>query len=206
MQMEMGREEHVPRTRMAVSFGVSLALSILVALTIGLPTLFTGGQNWLVAVAGIAIGAPLLLVPPVLNAVISGCLRLLRRPPLEHPLSARTLWGAVLLYAAAWVAYGLHVWVLVVDVGGSPLAALPVSVGAYAVAATLGVLFIVAPAGAGVREVLLVIGLGPVLGTAAATAVVVVSRLLVTLADVAAAGLSAFGYQRHKARERAPLR
>ena len=52
-----------------------------------------------------------------------------------------------------------------------------------------------APAGAGVREVLLVALLSPVLGVGAATAVALVSRVLTTVGDLLAAGL-AVGYVR----------
>ena len=52
-----------------------------------------------------------------------------------------------------------------------------------------------APAGAGVREVVLVALLSPVLGVGAATAVALVSRVLTTAGDLLAAGLAA-GYVR----------
>jgi uncharacterized membrane protein YbhN (UPF0104 family) len=52
-----------------------------------------------------------------------------------------------------------------------------------------------APAGAGVREVLLVALWGPVLGVGSATAVALVSRVLTTVGDMLAAGLAA-GYVR----------
>ena len=48
-----------------------------------------------------------------------------------------------------------------------------------------------APAGAGVREVLLTALLSPVLGVGAATAVALVSRALTTVGDLLAAGLAA---------------
>jgi hypothetical protein len=49
-----------------------------------------------------------------------------------------------------------------------------------------------APAGAGVREVLLVALLGPVLGTGGATAIALVSRVLMTVGDLATAAVSAW--------------
>jgi len=106
---------------------------------------------------------------------------------------------AVFFYLLSWLAFGTHVWLLAVDLGAPPFHALPVSIGAFCVAATLGLLFVVAPAGAGVREVLLVVGLTPVLSPAAATAVAVLSRLVVMLGDVVAAAIGASHYRRRRA-------
>ena len=57
--------------------------------------------------------------------------------------------------------------------------------GAYALAWTAGLLVVVAPAGAGVREVALVAALAPVLDRGAGLAVAVLSRVLMTGGDLA---------------------
>jgi uncharacterized membrane protein YbhN (UPF0104 family) len=60
----------------------------------------------------------------------------------------------------------------------------------------VGFLFVLAPAGAGVREVVLVATLTPMLGgdAGAATAIALVSRLVTVLADlIGAAAAGAFG-------------
>jgi hypothetical protein len=59
----------------------------------------------------------------------------------------------------------------------------------------VGFLVVFAPAGAGVREVLLIAALRPVLGTGAATAVALVSRGAMTAGDLLTAGLAA-GFSR----------
>ena len=208
-QMEMGRDEGVPRTRMAVSFLVNLGLAVFVGLALGLPVLLARGSGLLargsgllalLALVSVAVALPLLAQPRLLNAGLARALALARRPPLGHDLSRRALARAVGWLLACWIAYGLHVWALAVDLGARPLAALPVAVAAYAVAFSVGILVVIAPAGAGVREVLLVVALAPALSTDAATAVAVVSRLLLTVMDTTAAGLSVAGRRRHRAR------
>ena len=55
-----------------------------------------------------------------------------------------------------------------------------------------------APPGAGVREVVLVASLSPVLGAGKATAVALVSRLLTTVGDLLAAGLAGWLGRGHR--------
>jgi hypothetical protein len=60
-----------------------------------------------------------------------------------------------------------------------------------ALAWAVGLIFIPAPAGAGVREAVLVATFAPQIGTPEALAVALASRVLLLLADVALAGVGA---------------
>ena len=197
-QMELGRAVGASRSRigtasllfMAVLVAVGL-LAAAVALPFTSPTALDD-YGWVLLVLPLIA---LCLAPPVLTRLVGGLLRVLRRAPLERPLSARgigaaTAWGLVM-----WTAYGVHLWLLVRPqdtTGRADL--LLLSVGAYALAWTAGFLFVVAPAGAGVRELALVVALAPVLDRAAALAVAVLSRVLMTLGDLAwGAGGAAVG-------------
>ena len=90
--------------------------------------------------------------------------------------------------------YGLHVAVLAAAFRpqsvGTLLAA---SVGGYALAWAAGLIAIVLPAGAGARDLTLVLALGAVLPTNPAVAVAVVSRAVTTVCDLALAGVAAIG-------------
>src|SRR5699024_12520760 len=103
-------------------------------------------------------------------------------------IGGRAITAAVGWSLLAWVPLGLHVWVLTWSVGGDPVSSVGPAVGAYALAWTLGVLVIFAPAGIGVREVVLVVALAPVVGAGAALVVAVLSSLAMILADLAWAG------------------
>jgi len=92
---------------------------------------------------------------------------------------------------AAWVLYGLQIWLLAARLGAPPGRTALLAVGGYAFAWSVGFLIVFAPAGAGVRDVLLVALLGPVLGVGSATAVALVSRVLTTVGDLLAAALAA---------------
>ena len=188
-QMAMGKAAGVPRTRMGAAGLVALGLSVVTGAVAGvlcLPAL--GGGAYVVATVVLIVVGLVALHPRVLNAILATGLRLARREPLEQPLRLRgvALGSGYLL--ACWAAFGVQAWLLVRAVGGSEAVALPLSVGAFALASTLGLLFLLAPAGAGVREAVLVLGLAPVLSAGEATTVALVSRLLVTVADGLVAG------------------
>jgi hypothetical protein len=65
-------------------------------------------------------------------------------------------------------------------------------VGGFAFAWSVGFLVVFAPAGAGVRDVILVALLGSAVGVGGATAVALLSRILMTVGDLATAAVAAW--------------
>jgi hypothetical protein len=137
------------------------------------------------------------LVPAVLNRLVGVALRLTRRPPLEQPLSARHLGAAVGWALVMWALYGLHVVPLVLAQphaqGANVLLA---ATGGYALAWTAGFLFVIAPAGAVVREAVLVLALAGISHQPEALAVALVSRGVQTFGDLLWAAVGAALRQR----------
>jgi uncharacterized membrane protein YbhN (UPF0104 family) len=192
-QAEVAARLGVPRRRSAVAGLLSVLLSALAGLTIGvvaLPGLLdAGGSRWyLLLLLLLPIGAAG-LHPRVLGPVIRLAFRLVRREPPEKDLSGRAIAVTALAFVAAWACLGAQVWVLVVDLGGDPSDAVVPSVFGYALAASVGMLAVFLPAGVVLREVVLVLLLEPVMGRTAATAAVILSRFVVTVSDVVAAVL-----------------
>ncbi|MCY7372743.1 MAG: flippase-like domain-containing protein [Spirochaetaceae bacterium] len=185
-QMRMGRELGIPRQRMGLAFLLTLGLSVLVGLLVGLvalPALLRAeGRGVLLGLLVLPVLLSL-LVPSVLNRLLSRGLRMVRRPPLDAPLAGRDIVRAVLWTLAFWVVYGGHVWLLAVGLGADPLRALPVAIGGFAVAFSIGPLLVVLPAGAGVREAVVVVLLAGLLTTPEATAVALTSRGVLMLTD-----------------------
>lgn len=199
-QAQLGRAAGVPRARMVtgglVALGMSVATGLLSGLLCVASLLSDQGRPYVIA---FVIALPLALAglhPAVLNWGLGVGLRLARRDPLERPLSTRGVAVPVLLLLGCWAMYGLQAWLLVHDIGGASWTALPLAVGTFALASTLGLLFIVAPAGAGVREGVLVVGLASVLSTGEALTVAVLSRLVATFADALAAGFALLAARR----------
>jgi uncharacterized membrane protein YbhN (UPF0104 family) len=193
-QMELGRAYQVPRQRSATVAVLAMVVSLASALLVALATLpFLGGG----ATAGYRwafLLVPVLLVclhPRVLNPAIGRLLRAARRPAPEQPLTGRAIAAAMGLGVLTWVLAGLHIWLLMVRLGAPAGHSLPVAIGAFAFAWSVGFVIVFAPAGAGVRELILIAALTPVLHSAgAATVVALVSRLVTILADLIAAAAS----------------
>jgi glycosyltransferase 2 family protein len=191
-QMELGNAYRVPRHRSATASALAMVVSLLTGLLTALATLpFVAGANayrWAFAITPVLLAC---LHPRVLNALVGRLLRLTRRPPLEQPLSGRSMAAALAWSWAAWVFYGLQIWLLATRLGAPPGRTVLIALGGFAFAWSVGFVVVLAPAGAGVRDVLLIATLSPVLGTGPATAVALMSRVLMTVADLLTAGLAA---------------
>ncbi len=136
--------------------------------------------------------APLLLIalyPPLLGAALDLLLKLARQPPLERRVTLPGLIRCVGWTALGWACYGLQLWLLVADVSGRGAGVLLLSVGAYALAWSVGFLLVIFPSGVGPRELALIAALAPVMPRGSALVVALVSRLVMTVGDLAWAGL-----------------
>jgi hypothetical protein len=194
-QMELGRTLGAPRSRVGTAsllfMGVLVAAGLLAA-AVALPLTSPEALEDYAWVLLLLPAVLAVLHPPVLTRLVALLLKLLRRDPLERPLSRRGVGAALGWALAMWAAYGVHLWLLVrpQDTEGRADLLL-LSVGAYALAWTAGFLFVIAPAGVGVREAALVACLAPVLDTGSALAVAVLSRVLMTLGDLVWGGAGA---------------
>src|SRR5687767_2195560 len=89
--------------------------------------------------------------------------------------------------AAAWIGYGVALWLLARGVLPAAGLGLVEAIGGFAASYIAGYLFLLAPNGLGVRESVFVIMLEPRIGLANALALAAVSRLGMTAADLLAA-------------------
>ncbi|MEV4562653.1 lysylphosphatidylglycerol synthase transmembrane domain-containing protein [Nonomuraea sp. NPDC049419] len=187
--MDLGRDHGSPPRRTFATISLGLVINLGVAISIAAATLGTleaVRQAWYLVLL-----VPVIIVclhPKVLAWGLNLALRIARREPLESVLPGRTVLVAVGWTALGWLVYGLHIWLVAGSaIHGADLYV--IATGAYAFAWATGILIVVVPAGVGVREGALVLVLGPVIGTPAALAVAIVSRVAFTLADAALAGL-----------------
>lgn len=178
-QMELGRDHAVPATVSAAAFALFMAVHLLSAVVAGVVALSVTGLAawpWLVA----AVPAALLLLPGPLRLGLGLAGRFARRP-MPVPPPAGVLLAACGWAGAMWGCYGLHLWLLAPG-AGVPLG-LVEAVGVYALAWAAGFVVVVAPAGAGAREAVMLALLAGSAGTSALLALALVSRGLGTVAD-----------------------
>jgi glycosyltransferase 2 family protein len=195
LQMELSLRAGIPRARSFAASLVLVGLTTTAALVLGLfaiPTLVEVGGA---AVWGAAVLAPVALVcaiPPVLSRLVDLFLRILGRAGLNHRLRLPGLLRVLGWSALAWTLFGVHFYLLGVGAGHGLDPDLPDAVGSFALAMTAGLLAVAAPSGLGVREAVLVASLSPYGGVGTALGVALVSRLILTVADVLAAGTAAW--------------
>ena len=192
-QVELGREHLVPRQRSAtasvLAMLITLATGLLVAaVTLPLSSASAVRQYWWAL--ALAVPALIALYPPLTNYVLNRLLRLARRPPLERRLSMAGMAKAVAWSLLGWAFFSVHSWLLVADLTGKGVSVLPIAAGAYALAWSVGFVLIPFPGGVGPRELAFIAALAPVMPRGSAIVVAVVSRLVLTIADLAWAALA----------------
>ncbi len=202
-QAELGRAYGLPRATSAVAALASMVVSMVTAALVGIVGLLVGAPDglttfwWLAIVAVVGLAT---LAPPVLTRLIVLAMRLLRRPPQVVALTWSGTLASVGWSTAMWLAYGLQATTILRAFGADGPTVPPLATGAYAVAWLVGFLVVVAPAGLGAREGVLVLLLGPVAGVPGALALAVVSRAMMTLGDVVLAAVGAALAVRHRRR------
>jgi hypothetical protein len=191
-QMELGARANVPRPRSASASILTMILSLATGLLVAAATLpfahFSAGYYWVFALVPVIL---VCLYPRVLNPLLNRLFAIIKRPGLDQPLSGRVLAHALAWSLTAWICNGLQIWILAERLGAPVGKTMLLALGGYAFAWCVGFVIIIDPAGAGIREVLLVAALAPVLPAGPATAVALVSRAVNTISDLLVAGVAA---------------
>jgi glycosyltransferase 2 family protein len=184
-QMELGRAFHVPRLRMATAFFLTLLSSLVVAVAMGGLLAFSI-PGWGRALALLPLTL-LLLHPRVLTPLSELLARILRRPAVAEPPSIGGVTRTAAWIAVQWVFLGVATTVLASDVG-APTSFTRIT-GAVALSWAAGLVVVIVPAGAGIREGALTLLLAPTMGSATALTLALLGRLALTLADAVFAGV-----------------
>ena len=111
----------------------------------------------------------------------------------ELHADGRTVVTAAVLHLGTWVFLGLHIWLLARPLGAGWDQVVP-TIGGFAFAFVAGLVVIPLPAGAGIREAVLILMLAEEIGRSGAITASLVSRLLLVVVELLLAG--AFGVRR----------
>jgi len=190
-QMELGARANVPRTRSASASILTMILSLATGLLVSAATVpfahYSAGYDW------VFVFVPVILVclyPPVLNPLLNWLFKLAKRPGLDQPVTLSMLIKPLAWSLLAWLANGAQIWLLADKLGAPAGRTILIALGGYAFAWCVGFVIILAPAGAGFRDALLVAVLAPVLPAGPALAVALVSRAVNTISDLLVASVA----------------
>lgn len=192
MQMELGRQYGILRPRVLVTALYAAGIGVVSSLMLGalaLPVVIQGHSEliWLFLLLPIGL---ICLHPRVMTFLASMVLKLFRRPPLEHEVTFLVVGKAVGWSLLSYVAYGLHLWILVNSLVDPDLGSLILLTGAVSLGFTVGLIAFIFPSGLGVREAILIGAMTLLLTVPQATAVSLISRAMFTAADILAAGIA----------------
>ena len=193
LSMELAKEAGVSRARSftagLIATGIGVVASLITAL-LALPVILTGNRELLWLFALLPVGL-VFLHPKPLTWLVSRVLRLIGKQPLPHPLRGLPILRGTVVAVLIYLVFGLHLWLLAHSAGSPGLGALLLCAGTMGVGITAGLFAFFLPSGLGAREAVLVAALVTVMPTGQATALVVVSRLMFTVADLGSAGVAA---------------
>jgi glycosyltransferase 2 family protein len=196
LQMELARAVGVTRAR---SFTASLltagvvVVASLLAGTLAIPALMANEPALLWLFTLLPIGL-VCLHPAVLTFAVNKILRLLRREPLAHRLSGRAIVRATAINVVTYAFYGVQLYVLAAwqrdswDLNAGLV--LLLCIGSMGLAMTAGLVAFILPSGIGARELVIVGGLSAVMPYGQALALAVVSRVIFTVVELAAAAVA----------------
>ena len=192
MQMEAGRRRGANRKTMLAANLITVVLSVCVGVVLAGVLLPFSSPAALHRFWWTLVALPMLLVlvhPRSLPFLLDRLLKVMRRPPLAVQMSGAATMTAMGWSALSWVALGTHLAILAAAIGTPSLGLLLLCIGGMALAVSAGLLFLPAPAGAGMREIVLGFVLAAVLTSGQVVAVVIASRVILLLADLLMAGL-----------------
>ena len=101
------------------------------------------------------------LYPRVLNPLLNRLFKLAKRPAPRAAGHRPDAEQRARLVAPAWLANGLQIWILAEKFGAPVGRTILLALGGYAFAWCVGFVIVIAPAGAGIRDLLLVASLRP---------------------------------------------
>jgi len=122
--------------------------------------------------------------PRLYVRIVNVVLILFKKPPISLQFPWRTMLEIVGGSFVLNSLYFLGLALMTVSIVELPFAVLPLLIGIFCLANVVGFLAVFAPAGIGVREGILLLLLGPLVGAGMASVIAILARLIQTAADI----------------------
>lgn len=195
LQIELAALRGARRRATLGASSTAMVMTVVTGSMVGvfaIPVAISSVSSWTLLFALAVIPLALALHPRILNRLVN-IGRPADAPDSLELLPSRTLLMAGAFSVLGWLAYGVHLVALTPQGAGS----LWIFTSGYGLAFTLGFVFLLAPAGAGVRELVLIATLSSTVGREVAIATALLSRALLTLVDLAVGGVSLLAVPTH---------
>jgi len=127
----------------------------------------------------------LVLYPPVLERFVNIGLKMIRRPPVLIKMRYGSLLGIAVYFLGLWLAQIVGYFLLINALYPVPLGQFPALAAIYIISWMAGFIIILAPGGLGVREGTMTLLLSSVVSSALAIGISFLSRVWVTIFEVA---------------------
>ncbi len=192
-QAELARDHEVSRKATLTGSMIGVAIALGTGTIVTVLMLPFGASDAVQRYWWVVLVIPICLVtlhPRILGPVLDRALRLIRRQPLDQYPTYRGQLTSAGWYFLGWLFLGVHAWLLMLSLGAPVARSLPVAIGGFALAFVIGLIVLPAPAGAGIREVVIVLAFNSVLSSSDALALALTSRLILTALDFVLAGIS----------------
>jgi hypothetical protein len=200
----LAKREGVPASVATGAAILGHGIALLGAALVGVGALFgvnefwrpIGWAGWVIGIGAALAIVAVVVVPSLFRGVVAFWFRLTRTEPPGDGLSGNAGLRWLALYVVNWGIYATAFWLLYLSLGEWQTF---LQVGpAFAAAYVAGYIAVFAPAGAGIREGVLVVLLQPIMAREAALVLAVIARLWTTALELIPAALLAAGWRRSR--------
>jgi glycosyltransferase 2 family protein len=188
-QAALAKRAGAPAARFIAAGLVGMTMTALSGAMVGLlalPRLVADDPTWWLILPILLCACAVILAPSLLRRLLSLGQRLFRRGEHEITLPAgKTSMGVIALGVLGWCCIGIHVTIVAIVFDAPPISAITVGLGGFALSTVIGALS-PTPAGLGVREAMLGLTLGVLIGGPNLVTLLLLSRALTILGHVTA--------------------
>lgn len=128
--------------------------------------------------------------PKIINFFLRILGKMIKKQDMEIPITYGQMIKVVLLFIGNWIIVGIGFYMLACSIYPVPMSEMLYTAGIFGLSCIIGILAIFAPSGLGVREGILVLGLGLVMPEEYAVIISIVSRLWMTVSELALIGIA----------------
>ena len=128
--------------------------------------------------------------PKIINFFLKYLGKLFKKDNLQIPITYSQMLKVVGLFILNWLIVGLGFYMLTCSIYPLPVSQFLYAAGIYGISCIIGILAIFAPSGIGVREGIMVLGLGLVMPSEYGVIISIVSRLWMSVSELVLIGIA----------------